>query len=276
MSLRSLLHDKLPPDKLALLPGGFEVIGDIAIINIPPALDDEKYVIAEAMSKHRKGVRTVLRKLNKINRPARTADFEILMGDRTITLHRENGCVFQLDVTRTFFSGKMYFERARIVQKVNDGENVLVLFAGVGPFLIPIKKRKNVNISGLDSNRESCIFLKKNLELNNIDANIFQGDALHTNNLFRIKFDRIIMPAPYGQDFFLNLAELTLKPGGYIHFYTFKKDFEIAHFRRLLEEKGWRIDRCRSCGNVAPRVKRYVFDMQRPVIASKDKAILIR
>lgn len=268
MSLRSLLQDKLPPDKLALLSRGFEVIGDIAIIKIPPALDDEKYIIAEAMSIHRKDVRTVLRKLNKIYGPTRTADFEILLGERTTTLHRENGCVFQMDVTRTFFSGKMYSERARIVQKVNDGENVLVLFAGVGPFLIPIKKYKNVNISGFDNNREACIFLKKNLELNNIDSNIFQGDALHTTNLFRTKFDRIVMPAPYGQDFFLDIAKSTLKPGGYIHFYTFKKDFEIVHFRRLLEEKGWSIDLCRSCGNVAPRVKRYVFDIQRHVQTS--------
>ncbi len=39
MSLHSLLQNKLPPEKLALLPKGFEVIGDIAIINIPASLD---------------------------------------------------------------------------------------------------------------------------------------------------------------------------------------------------------------------------------------------
>jgi tRNA (guanine37-N1)-methyltransferase len=262
MSLRSLLLDKLPPEKLALLPKGFEVIGDIAIINIPPTLDKEKYLIAEALSIQRKDIKTVLRKLNKIEGSARVADFERLLGNRTTTLHRENGCVFQLDVTRTFFSGKMYYERERIAQKVEDGEDVLVLFAGVGPFLIPIKKKRNVSITGLDNNRDACTFLWKNLERNHIEANIILGDARNMNNLFRNEFDRIVMPAPYGQDFFLDMAQFILRPGGCVHFYTFKKDFEIPHFRRLLEEKGWHIDFSRHCGDVAPRVKRYVFDLQ--------------
>lgn len=82
------------------------------------------------------------------------------------------------------------------------------------------------------------------------------------NNLFRNGFDRIVMPAPYGQDFFLNMAQSIMKSGGCVHFYTFKKDFEIPHFRKLLEEKGWHIDFSRDCGDVAPRVKRYVFDLQ--------------
>jgi tRNA (guanine37-N1)-methyltransferase len=262
MSLHSLLLDKLPPEKLALLPKGFEVIGDIAIINIPPPLDEEKYLIAEALSLQRKDIRTVLRKLNKIEGSARVADFELLLGNRTTTLHRENGCVFQLDVTRTFFSGKMYFERERIAQKVEDGEDVLVLFAGVGPFLIPIKKKRNVSITGLDNNRDACTFLWNNLERNHIEANIILGDARNMNNLFRNGFNRIVMPAPYGQDFFLDMARFILRPGGCVHFYTFKKDFEIPHFRRLLEEKGWHIDFSRDCGDVAPRVKRYVFDLQ--------------
>ncbi len=264
MSLCSLLQDKLPTEKLALLPKGFEVIGDIAIINIPHTLDEEKYLIAEALSIQRKDIKTVLRKLKKIEGAARVADFELLSGNRTTTLHRENGCVFQLDVTKTFFSGKMYYERGRIAQKAKDGEAVLVLFAGVGPFLVPIKKKRNISIIGLDNNKEACTFLRKNLELNHIEANIILGDARNMTNLFRNGFDRIVMPAPYGQDFFLDMAQLILRPGGCVHFYTFKKDFEIPHFKRLLEEKGWQIDFSRDCGDVAPRVKRYVFDLHCP------------
>ena len=261
MSLYSLLRDKLPPEKLALLPRGFEVIGDIAIINIPHTLDLEKHVIAEALSIHRKDIKNILRKLNKIEGAARVGDFELLLGDRTTTLHRENGCIFQIDVTKTFFSGKMYHERDRIAQQVNDSEDVLVLFAGVGPFLIPIRKKKNVNITGLDNNQEACKFLKRNLELNHIEANIILGDARYADHLFKTGFDRIVMPAPYGQDFFLDIARQILKPGGYVHFYTFKKDFEVPHFKKLLEEKGWSVNFYRDCGNVAPRVKRYCFDL---------------
>ncbi len=263
MSLQSILKDKLPEEKLLLIPKGFEVIGDIAVINIPPALDDEKYLIAETLASHRKDVKTVLRKLHKIQGIMRAGEFELLLGSRTTTLHRENGCVFYVDVAKTYFSGKMAYERNRIAQNVNDGEDILVLFAGVGPFLIPIKKASSVKITGLDNNPAACAFLRKNLELNGIDANIILGDANSIDNLFKEHFDRIVMPAPYGEEHFLNLARFILKPEGIVHFYTFKKDFELAHFRKLLEENGWRIDFYRDCGDVAPRVSRYVFDLRK-------------
>jgi len=263
MSLLDLLKDKIPEEKLSLLPRGFEVIGDIAIINIPPALDDEKYLIADALAHQRKDIKKVLRKLHKIEGAARAGEFELLLGNSTTTIHRENNCAFFVDVAKTYFSGKMYYERNRIAQKVNDGEVVLVLFAGVGPFLIPIKKKKNVKITGLDNNPDACAFLKKNLELNDVEARIILADANSIEHIFKEPFDRIVMPAPYGQDHFLNLASSVLKPQGIIHFYTFKKDFEIAHFKKLLEEKGWQIDFYRGCGEVAPRVKRYVFDLRK-------------
>lgn len=161
MSLRSLLMDKLPSEKLAFLPKGFEVIGDIAIINIPSILDEEKYLIAEALSIQRKDIKTVLRKLNKIEGSARVADFERLLGNRTTTLHRENGCIFELDVTKTFFSGKMYYERGRIAQKVKEGEDVLVLFAGVGPFLVPIKKKRTLTLRDLITTGKPAVFFGK-------------------------------------------------------------------------------------------------------------------
>ncbi len=257
------MQDKIPEEKLSRLPKGFEVIGDIAIVNIPIELEKEKYLISEALAFHRKDVKAVLRKLHKIQGNARAGEFELLLGDRTTTLHRENNCVFFVDVAKAYFSTKLAYERNRIVQKVKDGEDILVLFAGAGPFLIPIKKNRDVNIVGVDNNPAACAFLKKNLQLNDIEANIVLGDANNVCNLFGKPFDRILMPSPYGQEHFLALARFLLKPEGYVHFYAFKKDFELAHFRKLLEEKGWRIEFYRNCGTVAPRVARYVFDLQR-------------
>ncbi len=145
MSLQDLLKDKLPEEKLSLIPKGFEVIGDIAIVSIPEELDDEKYLIAEALASHRKDVKTVLRKLHKIKGDARAGEFELL----------------------------------------KDGENVMVMFAGVGPFLIPIKKSKNVDMTGLDSNPAACTFLKKNCELNGIDA---KGVRIHFMKISSLRY----------------------------------------------------------------------------------------
>jgi len=263
MSIRDFLKDRLPGEKLSLVPKGFEIIGDIAITNLPQSLQDEKHIIAQALVSHRSDIKVVLLKKNKLAGEKRVAEFEILLGNRTTTLHRENGCVFHVDIAKTYFSSKMYFERDRVVQKVKDGENVIVLFCGVGPFLIPIRKKKDVRIIGLDNNPSACTLFRKNAKLNKIDAEIVLGDANSTSTLFKKDFDRIVMPTPYGQDHFLNLARPLLKPGGTIHFYTFKKDFEIHHFRRLLEELGWHIDFYRDCGDVATRVSRYVFDLKK-------------
>ena len=262
MSLRELLKDKLQEEKLSLVPKRFEVIGDIAILNLPPSLYDEKYLIAQALLSHNKKMKVVLLKKNKLAGEKRTAEFEILIGERTTTIHKENDCLFNVDIARTYFSGKLYFERSRIADKVNNGEDVLVLFCGVGPFLIPIAKKKDVNIIGLEKNPFACALFRKNAELNHINADIILGDANSMNNIFRKRFDRIVIPTPYGQDHFLSLARPLLKPGGTVHFYTFKKDFEISHFKRVLEELGWHIDFCRDCGDVAPRVSRYVFDLK--------------
>ena len=262
MSLRELLKDKLQEEKILLMPKGFEIIGDIAIMNLPPSLFDEKQIIAQALMSHRKDVKVVLLKKNKLAGENRTAEFEILIGNRTSTIHKENDCLFNVDISRTYFSGKLYFERKRIAEKVNDGEEILVLFCGVGPFLIPIAKKRDVNILGLDNNPIACALFKKNADLNDIDADIIMGNANSMSTLFKKDFDRIVMPAPYGKDFFLALAGTILKPQGIIHFYSFKKDFEIAHFKRLLEERGWQIDFYRNCGGVAPRVSRYVFDLR--------------
>lgn len=261
MSLIELLKDKLQEEKLLLVPKGFEVIGDIAILNLPPPLYDEKHLIAQALVSHNKNVKVVLLKKNKLAGEKRTAEFEILIGDRTATIHKENDCLFNVDFAQTYFTGKLYFERLRIAGEVKDDEDILVLFCGVGPFLIPIAKKKKVNIIGLEKNPFACALFRKNAELNHIDADIILGDANSICNIFRKPFDRIVMPTPYGRDYFLDIAGSLLKPQGMIHFYTFKKDFEIAHFKKLLEEKGWQIDHYRKCGDVAPRVGRYVFDI---------------
>src|SRR3990172_7716846 len=117
MSLRDFLKDKLQEEKLLLLPKGFELIGDIAIIDLPPSLDNEKYLIAQALVSFSKNVKVVLLKKNKRAGQRRTANLEILLGDRTTTVHRENGCLFHVDIAKTYFSAKMYFERNRIVQE---------------------------------------------------------------------------------------------------------------------------------------------------------------
>ena len=69
------------------------------------------------------------------------------------------------------------------------------------------------------------------------------------------------MPTPYGMDRSLETALQMVKAGGWLHFYTFKKRDQIDGLRKSYEDLGLEVMQCRRCGNVAPGVSRWVFDM---------------
>ncbi|MGZ7159278.1 MAG: class I SAM-dependent methyltransferase family protein, partial [Methanobacterium sp.] len=52
-------------------------------------------------------------KLGRINGPKREPDVEILVGDNTETIHRENHCFYKLDVSKIMWSKGNTTERQR-------------------------------------------------------------------------------------------------------------------------------------------------------------------
>ncbi|MDQ1262143.1 MAG: tRNA (guanine37-N1)-methyltransferase, partial [Euryarchaeota archaeon] len=50
---------------------------------------------------------------------------------------------------------------------------------------------------------------------------------------------------------------------GCLHFYTFKKRHQIEPLKKSYEDLGLEVKLCRSCGNVAPGVSRWVFDLMK-------------
>ena len=262
MSLHTLLKGTIPEDKLRYLHKGYEVVGKIAIVNVPPILEDHKYDIAEAVASFQ-GTTTVLRKLDKIKGELRVADFEVLFGEGVETIHKENGCAYCVDVTRAYFSTKQDSARMRIAECVNDGEDILCLFAGVGPYAMPVAKRHAVRIVAVEKNNVACRYLMKNIKLNRVSdsVDVICGDAVAVGSMLRMQFDRIIMPTPYGCDFFLDAVLPLLKPGGVVHFITFKGHGEVDDFASGLVAKGLEVQYMKRVGNVAPGVGRYVFDL---------------
>jgi len=69
VKLKELLRKHLSEEELRYAPPTFDVVGSrekaVAIVEIHPALEDEKYLVAEAIMKIHKNVRTVLRKLSE-------------------------------------------------------------------------------------------------------------------------------------------------------------------------------------------------------------------
>jgi len=89
------------------------------------------------------------------------------------------------------------------------------------------------------------------------------GDAFSPPFAPGLLFDRAIVPTPYGMDRILDTVTPLVRNGGAVHFYTFKKPHQIEGLKQAYEDAGYHVIRCRRCGNVAPAVSRWVFDLEK-------------
>jgi tRNA (guanine37-N1)-methyltransferase len=101
------------------------------------------------------------------------------------------------------------------------------------------------------------------VRLNHVEKfiSIIQGDAQCIPHMLNAGFDRAIIPTPYGMDQFLWDIAGMIREGGIIHFYTFKKPHQIPGLVEEYERNSLEVEFHRRCGNVAPGVSRWVFDL---------------
>ena len=81
-----------------------------------------------------------------------------------------NACVAhcKLDVKKVYFSPRLATERKRVADLVSDGEEILDMFAGVGPFPFVIAKEKSVDITAVDINEVAIQYLNENIKINKV------------------------------------------------------------------------------------------------------------
>jgi tRNA (guanine37-N1)-methyltransferase len=263
MGLKDQLTGVIPADVMPYVSDHFEIMGNVAILAVPPVLEPYKYPIAQAVIAKRKNITTVLNKTDKITGDSRTARYEILLGDTTVTVHHEYGFSYRIDVGSSFFSTRLAHERKRVTDQIKPGETIYVPFAGVGPYAIPAAAR-GAEVWAVEKNPDAFRWLAENIVLNQVRelCHIMEGDALDTSSL-PSSFDRIIIPAPYGMDHALDILLPLLSYGGRAHWYTFKTKEEVPGLIAVYGDKGLDVTFYSSCGNVAPGVSRWVFDMVR-------------
>ncbi|MDH5783462.1 MAG: class I SAM-dependent methyltransferase family protein, partial [Candidatus Bathyarchaeota archaeon] len=225
--LIGVLEEKLSPHLLASLPHAVDFVGDIAIVEIPPELENYKRMVGEAMLSTHKRVSTVLAKSGAVGGIYRVRKFEVIAGaDKTETVHKEHGCVFHVDLSKAYFSPRLSYEHSRIAAQVKQGETVIDMFAGVGPFSILIaKKCANVKIYAIDVNPDAVHYLKRNIKSNNVEAKVTSilGDARQIiKEELKAAANRIIMNLPEKAIEYVDIAcEALQKEGGIIHYYEF-------------------------------------------------------
>jgi tRNA (guanine37-N1)-methyltransferase len=241
MTIREMLKGKLTKKELEILPSSFDIIGNkdkaVAIIDIPEKLIRKKGMIARALMKKHKNVKSVLLKQSPRKGVYRTYDMKLISGDsNTEVMHVENGCRFLLDPRKVYFSQREATERQRIIEKIKDNENVMVFFAGIGPFAIEIaKKTKAGNVIGIEINPKAVDYFEKNVELNKIkNITIIEGDVRNEAKHFYGMCDRVLMPLPEKSIEFLDDAVKCLKKSGFCHMYCFSDENKIADAKKKI------------------------------------------
>ncbi len=245
------------------IPRRFEVIGDIAVVSFPDELIPYQLQIARSIIADRHNVTTVLRRVSKRSNYHRVAHYEPIIGTKTSTTYRESGFVYRVDLSNVFFTTRLAGEHQRISAQIQPGELVLLPFAGVGPFVIPAAARE-AKVIAIEKNPHACQLLLENVRLNHCADQVLmiQGDARTTHLMLKIRADRVIIPTPYGLDEIFPLLSRMVKPGGVIHYYTFHNQSGAEELARDFLASGFVVDRLHRCGNVAPSVSRWVFDLR--------------
>ncbi|MGD9947499.1 MAG: class I SAM-dependent methyltransferase family protein [Desulfobulbus sp.] len=270
MQLRPLLAQHFPDIDPIRLPGGFDRVGDIAVIGITPELMPHAQAIGKLLLAHNSSLKVVARRAGEYEGEYRTRTLELVAGEgRLTTVHRENGVVLHLDLARVYYSVRSAHERARIAALVRPGERVCVLCSGVGPFPLIIARHSQAReVIGIEKNPVAHNYALKNLRANRKLRRVrfLEGDASEVLSGLEPGFDHILIVLPYGGEPLLPAALLALRPGGMLHFYDMQikgcHSATLAKAEAAAQALGLHVQPLQvvTCGNCGSSVQRVCLD----------------
>ena len=271
MQLRPILQACFPDIPPVRLPGGFDQVGDIAVVGIVPELEALEREIGKIILRLHKTIRVVAKRDGQYGGEYRTRPLRIIAGEeRLTTIHRENGITLHLDLAQVYFSVRSAHERGRIAALVQPGERVGVLCSGIGPFPLIIGRHSQAReVVGIEKNPVAHGYALRNLQANRTVTNVrfFEGDAGEVLASHTLTFDRVLLVLPYGGEALLPHTLDALQPGGTLHFYDLQAKgchhATMAKVEAACRETGRRIRRPPSvatCGHCGPTVHRICLD----------------
>ena len=216
--LEEVLAKEMSSRELSLLPRGWYILGEVIVVKIHPALEGFKRSIGEALLAIYPRCRAVVRDFG-IDGPLREPIREMIAGESALTLHRENGVLFQLDVLKIMFSQGNLRERMRM-SLLGQGETVVDMFAGIGYFSIPMAVHSRPHkVVAIELNPLAHRYLVENIRLNKVE-DIVQpvlGDC--SAKTPSGEADRVLMGLVQVTDKYLHQGIEALRPGGTLHYH---------------------------------------------------------
>ena len=268
--LKDALRDALTPTELKLLVQSYDMVGDIAIIIVPQELEAKEHLIAEAILALHRNIKVVAKRAGIYSGEFRTLPLRIIGGEeRKETVHKEDGVRLLVNPETVYFSVRSGTERKRIASLVQAGEEVLVLFSGIGPYpLIIGRTNPACRVVGIEKNPEAHRYALKNLKANRKITNVhfYEGDAASVLPTLSRTFDRIVMPLPKSAEVFLPVALAGLRREGWLHFYDLQQadrfDETIAKIAAACRDAVLHLlsAEVTVCGHCGPRTYRICVD----------------
>ena len=222
---------RTPADILGFEPS-VERIGDIVVIDEDDP--DRAATIAEAVIDADLPARSVLNRASKIKGELRVRDWEVVAVDDaaagndltpTETVHREYGHSFRLDLAAVYFSPRLATERHRVVEQIEPDEQVLDMFAGVGPFAIPAASR-GASVVAVDLNETAVDYCRENARRNGVaDAvTTVAGDVREVADDYCGWADRLVMNLPHSANEFVETAVALAGEECVLHYYDIQHE----------------------------------------------------
>jgi len=200
-----------------------EIVGDIAVVVIPFGKSAEDVrPFAQDLLKKFSYIKSVWGHYRDTKGEYRLSTFVHLAGEnRSETVYKEHGCRYFLDVTKVFFSSKLSYEHLRVAKQVRQGEIIINMFAGYGPFsILSYILGKPSLVYSIDINPYAYYYMMANVDLNRAYGVIpIYGDVFKKIEHLPIA-DRIISPLPEKDVEAFKVAWEHVKQGGTIHLFT--------------------------------------------------------
>ena len=265
----------VPPRIAPLLPTAFDEIGDIVVIRLQEGVSEFEREIGEAILRWSPKVRTVAVD-EGVQGELRIRKVRVVAGEaKTRAEHVEFGLRYLVDVERAYFSPRLGSERRRVADQVQEGEVVVDMFAGVGPYSILIARTREPRaVHAIDANPAAVELLRENVRRNRAEVVVHEGAGQDV--LPRLApVDRVIMDLPQSAAEFLAAAATSMKDGGVVNFYTIverarvddAKEEAVARVRpggREAEILGARVVRGYSPGKVQLALDLRITSAARP------------
>ena len=207
---------KVPAGLKGMLPGKWEMVGDVAILKLKKELEPYSHEVGMAYSKAL-GARSVFAVDGRISGEYRKPSLHLIFGTSGETVHHENGVDYVIDVSSVMFSSANHDERMRMAGLDCNGETIVDMFAGIGHLSMPIAVHSRpARIVAAEASDVTFRYLLRTIEANRA-GEIFDAKNIDNRLLETRGADRVIMGYLMNTGEWLDAAIQMCRKGAVIH-----------------------------------------------------------